>query len=145
VAPLRERTEDIHLLASHFIDKYSRVTKRPAKEISADAMAVFMAYGWPGNVRELENVIQRMMIVSRRESFEVEDLPHEMHGTGSKADAQGLKGISRESTGVVEKRTILETLGKTAGNITRAAKLLGVSRATLQNKIKLYGLREPKA
>jgi two-component system, NtrC family, response regulator AtoC len=84
------------------------------------------------------------MIVSKGESFEVHDLPQEMRGIGAKADAQGLKGISRESAGVVEKRTILETLNKTAGNVTRAAKLLGVSRATLQTKMKRYGLREPK-
>jgi transcriptional regulator with GAF, ATPase, and Fis domain len=99
VPPLRERIEDIPLLASRFISECSRGTKRPIKEITPDVMAHLMAYSWPGNVRELENVIQRMMIVSKGESFEVQDLPSELRGTESKTDTKGLRGISRESAG----------------------------------------------
>jgi transcriptional regulator with PAS, ATPase and Fis domain len=144
VPPLRERIEDIPLLASRFINECSRVTKRPIKEITPDVMALLMAYSWPGNVRELENVIQRMMIISKGESFEVQDLPGELRGTESKTDAKGLRGISRESAGLVEKQIIFEALSKSVGNVTRAAKHLGISRATLQTKMKLYGLRQPK-
>jgi DNA-binding NtrC family response regulator len=108
-------------------------------------MAHLMAYSWPGNVRELENIIQRMMIVSKGESFEVQDLPGELRGTESKTDVKGLRGMSRESAGLVEKQIILEALSKSVGNVTRAAKLLGISRATLQTKMKLYGLRQTKA
>jgi transcriptional regulator with PAS, ATPase and Fis domain len=147
IPPLRERTDDIPLLASHFIDKCSHVTKRAIKEITPDAMALLIGYSWPGNVRELENVIQRMMVVSKGQSLEVQDLPPEMRSekSHSKMEAKGLKGISRESAELVEKRTILDALSKTGGNVTRAAKTLGISRATLQTKMKLYGLREPKA
>jgi transcriptional regulator with PAS, ATPase and Fis domain len=145
VPPLRERIEDIPLLASRFINECSRVTKRPIKEITPDVMALLMAYSWPGNVRELENVIQRMMIVSKGESFEVQDLPRELRGTEPKTDVKGLRGISRESAGLVEKQIIFEALSKSVGNVTRAAKHLGISRATLQTKMKLYGLRQTKA
>jgi len=145
VPPLRERIEDIPLLASRFINECSRVTKRPIKEITPDVMALLMAYSWPGNVRELENVIQRMMIISKGESFEVQDLPGELRGTEPKTDVKGLRGISRESAGLVEKQIILEALSKSVGNVTRAAKHLGISRATLQTKMKLYGLRQTKA
>ena len=147
VPSLRERLEDIPLLVFHFIKKCSQVTKKSAKEITPEAMAVLMAHDWPGNIRELENVIQRMMVVSKGDLLDLQDLPPEMRATDSpgKAKAKGLKGISRGSAELIEKRTIVDALAKTGGNVTHAAKALGISRATLQTKMKLYGLRETKA
>ena len=94
-------------------------------------------------MRELENVIQRMMIVAKGEILEVEDLPPEIRGKASEAKPQpkDLRGIARESAEIMEKKAIQDALSKTGSNVTRAAKLLGVSRATLQNKMKAYGLR----
>lgn len=109
-------------------------------------MGVLMAHDWPGNIRELENVIQRMMVVSKGELLDLQDLPPEMRAAASpgKAKAQGLKGISRGSAELIEKRTIVDALAKTGGNVTHAAKALGISRATLQTKMKAYGLRATK-
>ncbi len=145
VPPLRERAEDIPLLVSHFIEKCSRRMSRHISDASPRAMAVLMGYNWPGNVRELENVIQRMMVVARSKSLDLEDLPSEMRGGQEVPDskARDLKGIARESAGIVEKGAILDALSKSGGNVTRAAKALGISRATLQNRMKLYGLRGP--
>jgi transcriptional regulator with PAS, ATPase and Fis domain len=147
VPSLRERVEDIPLLVSHFIEKCSQVTKRSVKEITPEAMGVLMAHDWPGNIRELENVIQRMMVVSKGEFLDLQDLPPEMRAGDSpgKAKSKGLKGISRGSAELIEKRTIIDALAKTGGNVTHAAKELGISRATLQTKMKAYGLRETKA
>jgi DNA-binding NtrC family response regulator len=87
-----------------------------------------------------------MMVLCRGEILDVDDLPTEIRGTESETreKVKDLKSISRESTGIVEKKAILEALSREGGNVTRAAKSLGISRATLQNKMKLYGLRESR-
>jgi transcriptional regulator with PAS, ATPase and Fis domain len=143
VRPLRERLDDIPILVSHFIDKSRQLTKKTVKGLTSQAMALLLSYNWPGNVRELENTIQRMMVVCKDETLDVQDIPVGIRGTESVpvSNTPLLKGISRGSTELVEKRTIADALIKTNGNVTHAAKELGVSRATLQNKMKLYGLR----
>ena len=147
VPPLRERMDDVPALVSHFIEKWSQTAKKSIKEISSPAMAHLLSYKWPGNVRELENTLQRMMVIFKGETLDVQDLPPEIRAAESESQekAQYLKSISRESGKLVEKNAIVEALSETGGNITRAAKVLGVSRATLQNKMKLYGLRESKS
>lgn len=144
--PLRDRTEDIPLLVSHFIEKGKARMNKDFNGVTPQAMALLIAYKWPGNVRELENTIQRMMVIAKGEFLDVSDLPVEIRGreSESKPEPKDLKEIARESSGIVEKRAIVDALSKTGGNVTRAAKALGVSRATLQNKMKLYGLRGPK-
>ena len=109
-------------------------------------MALLIAHPRPGNVRELENVIQRMMVIAKGEFVDVADLPAEIRGqtSESKPEPKDLKEIARESSEIIEKKAILDALSKTGGNVTRAAKALGVSRATLQNKMKAYGLRDSK-
>jgi DNA-binding NtrC family response regulator len=146
VPALRERREDIPLLAAHFLEKRRPRPGRQITGVSPAAMAALMAHSWPGNVRELENAIQRMMVVAKGEILDAQDLPEELRGAGpGPKEAPGsLKGIARESAGIVEKQAILDALAKTGGNITRAARALGVSRATLQNKMKAYGLRPPE-
>lgn len=143
VPTLQERTEDIPLLVSHFIDKCNQKMNKRTSGVSPQAMALFMAYSWPGNVRELENVIQRMMVVARSEILDVQDVPPEIRGTeeGPRERARDLKDIARESAGIAEKSVILDALAKTGGNVTQAARSLGISRATLQTKMKTYGLR----
>jgi DNA-binding NtrC family response regulator len=146
VPPLRDRIDDIPMLVSHFIEKSKQLAKKPVEDLTAPAMALLMAYNWPGNVRELENTIQRMMVVCKNDMLDVQDIPAEIRGsqTAAPTTAHVLKGISRESTELVEKRAIADALAKTGGNVTHAAKALGISRATLQNKMKAYGLRDPK-
>src|SRR5262245_4187295 len=134
VPPLRERIDDIPLLVSHFVEKSQQLTRRLVHDITSPALTLLMAYGWPGNVRELENTIQRMMVVSKGEILDIPDIPLEIRGNNIPlaVETRHLKGISRESTELVEKRTIADALRKSAGNVTHAAKALGVSRATLQ-------------
>ncbi len=146
VPALRDRIEDIPLLVAHFIEKFRHVAKTPVKDINPSAMALLIAYRWPGNIRELENAVQRMMVVCKSEMLDVGEIPPPIRGAkmSSAAEADNLKTLSRESKGIVEKRSIANALAKTAGNITKAAKTLGVSRATLQNKMKQYGLRNEK-
>jgi len=143
---LRERAEDIPLLVTHFIEKSKEKLHKEVSSVSPQAMALLMAFGWPGNVRELANAIQRALVIAKGESLGVDDLPPEIRGnvTATKSQQRDLKEIARESSEMIEKRTILDALSKTGGNVTRAAKALGISRATLQNKMKLYGLRSPK-
>jgi two-component system, NtrC family, response regulator HydG len=145
--PLRERAEDIPLLISHFLETAARTIRKLVRGVSPEALSLLMAYRWPGNVRELENAIQRMVVVARGEILTVEELPQEIRGARAETGrpAGGLAGLARASVALVEQQTILDALAETGRNITRAAKLLGVSRATLQTKMKSYGLRGPKS
>jgi transcriptional regulator with PAS, ATPase and Fis domain len=145
IPPLRERSGDIPLLVSHFIDKAKKSLHKAVSGVSSQAMALLMAYPWPGNVRELENLIQRMMVVAKAELLDTKDLPQEILGKREMgAQPKDLKEIARESAELIEKHAILDALSKTKENVTQAAKILGISRATLQNKMKLYGLRSTK-
>lgn len=146
VPPLRERKEDIPLLVSHFIEKSNASMNKQIKGVTPQAMALLIAYSWSGNVRELENMIQRMMVITKGGVLNVEDIPPEIQGKMGepRGMAEGLKGITRESSEIVEKKAILDALSKTGGNVTQSAKTLGISRATLQNKMKAYGLRDAK-
>jgi two-component system, NtrC family, response regulator HydG len=141
IPPLRERIEDIPLLIAHFIEKYNRNNNRRVSGVSPEARALLMSHSWPGNVRELRNIIERMMAVSTNEILDLPDLPEEIRwmGTGNQAKP---KGLVRETVGYAEKSVIRDALAQTNGNVTRAAKILGWSRATLQNKMKRYGLRD---
>jgi transcriptional regulator with PAS, ATPase and Fis domain len=145
IPPLRERADDIPLLGSHFVEACNGKMNKRVTGVSPQVMALLMAYSWPGNIRELENAIQRMMVVTKTEVLEVQDLSAEIRGgeTGPREPAKDLKGIARGSAEIVEKEAILDALTKTGGNVTRAARSLGISRATLQKKMKTYGLRGP--
>ena len=145
VPPLRERTDDMPLLVSHFVQLWNRKLNKSVSGVSPQAMALLMAHPWPGNVRELENAIQRMLVVAKGDLLNIENLPAEIRGSGKAAreTATDLKGIAQGSTATVEKEAILKALARLGGNVTRAARSLGISRATLQNKMKRYGLRGP--
>ena len=153
IPPLRERADDIPLLVSHFIEKRKGNLNKQTSGMNPQAMALLMAYPWPGNIRELENIVQRMMVTSKGVVLDPQDLPVEIHGTtrdqmtpgsGTAATAKDLKGISKESSGLIEKNAIMDALSKWEGNVTRAAKALSISRATLQNKMKQFDLRHKK-
>jgi len=145
VPPLRDRAEDIPLLVDHVIGIANKKLHKSIRGVSPDGMSVLISHQWPGNVRELENVVQRMMLVSKSDVVELEDVPRELRGEGDvpPRTSKDLRGLARASTELVEKQTILDALAKTGGNVTHAAKALGTSRATLQSKMKAYGLRDP--
>jgi transcriptional regulator with PAS, ATPase and Fis domain len=141
IPPLRERLEDIPLLVSHFIDKHNAKLNKQVSGVTSEASALLMAYHWPGNVRELENVIQRMLVIATKDTLDVADLPAEIRGAAAPGKAMDLKEIARETAGHAESSIILDALARSGGNVTHAAKALGISRATLQNKMKAYNLR----
>jgi DNA-binding NtrC family response regulator len=146
IPSLRERADDIPLLVAHFLEKHNRRINKRITGVDPRSMALLMAHPWPGNVRELENVIQRMMVVAKGETLDLDTLPKELRGEreDSGGKAAGLKDLARESAEIIERRAILDALSVSGGNVTRAARALGISRATLQKRMKAYGLREPR-
>jgi DNA-binding NtrC family response regulator len=140
---LRERLDDIPLLMAHFIEKYNQKTSKRIAGMSPEAKALMMAYPWPGNIRQLENVIQSMMAVSSGDILGVPDLPDEIRGTTSTAEIRpgGLRPSTRATVDQIEKNRILDELAANKWNVTRTARSLGISRATLQNKMKKFSLR----
>ncbi len=135
--PLRERKEDILLLAQHFLEKFAVENQKQIAGFSPEATDFLLKYQWPGNVRELENAIERAVILANNSYIEVADLPQENLLLAKPA-------LSTGSLREVEKQRILNTLSETSGNYSKAAKILGISRATLYNKIKSYGLTVKK-
>jgi DNA-binding NtrC family response regulator len=131
--PLRARRSDIPLLAQHLFERFARQMDTRITGISPAAMAVLEAYDWPGNVRELSNAIERAMVVGKGPTIKPEDLPLRNRVRSEPAGAP-------DSLAELEKRHIAAVLGRTDWNITRAAELLGVDRATVYNKVKRYGI-----
>jgi len=153
--PLRDRKSDIPLLIEHFIAKFNERLKRNVKSVSDEAKQRLMAYPWRGNIRELENVIERCLLFSETDTIRAIDLPPEVRDDGpmassnpsstattSASDAGGLKEAVREATARLERDLIERALGRTGGNVTHTARMLKISRKSLQTKMKELGLRE---
>jgi DNA-binding NtrC family response regulator len=134
VPPLRERTDDIMPLARFFVAKYARAMGKPERAVSPDAERLLGEYRWPGNVRELENAIERAMVIGSGETIRAEDLPLHLENGGA------VEPVER-SLAAVEKEHITRVLEELGGNVSQAAKVLGIDRATLYNKMKRYGVR----
>jgi DNA-binding NtrC family response regulator len=134
VPPLRERPDDILPLANFFVQKYAGAMGKPPLKLAPEAEAVLMSYRWPGNVRELENAVERAMVIGHGPALEVHDLPVTAQN-GATDEPQG------RSLSALEKDHIGRVLRECGGNVTHAAKVLGIDRATLYNKLKRYGLR----
>jgi len=130
--PLRERKEDVPLLAEHFLHKFAMENQKEITGFSPESMEIVLDYDWPGNVRELENAIERAVILAKDSLITVADLPQE-----------NLSQVRLASTGKnlkeVEKNHVLNVLRETGGNYSEAARILGISRMTLYNKAKEYG------
>ncbi|WP_455663717.1 sigma-54-dependent transcriptional regulator [Phocaeicola sp.] len=140
--PLRERKEDIPLLADFFIRKHNEVLNLSVKSITPAAMDRLCAYDWPGNIRDLENAIQSAMILCLDGMIDVQQLPARIKGY-EQSDSSITLGDSndiREVNAQVEKELIQETLKKFGDNRTLTAEALNISRKTLFNKMKKYGL-----
>ena len=162
ILPLRERPGDIPLLVAHIIEKFNERLRKSIQGISDDALARLRAYPWPGNIRELENVLERTILFCSRSRIEVSDLPEELSGSdmargiaSAGTDAvipaeplggdTSLKEIVRAKTSQVERELIIQALDETGGNVTQAARLLKISRKSLQMKMKDFGLRDREA
>lgn len=140
--PLRDRKEDIPLLTDFFIRKHNEVLNLFVKGITPAAMDRLCAYDWPGNIRDLENAIQSAMILCSDGMIDVSQLPARIKGyeQGDASIALGDSNDIREVNAQVEKELIQETLKRFGGNRTLTAEALNISRKTLFNKMKKYGL-----
>jgi two-component system response regulator HydG len=140
VPPIRERREDISLLTDFFLKRYAERNKRILKGFTPRAMDLLMRYEWPGNVRELENVVERAVIMARGEMITPAEFPEILQQLDPEVKATYVNLSPGRTLKDVEKDMILRTLEETEGNRTHAAKILGISRRTLQLKLKEYGI-----
>ena len=137
--PLRERKEDIPLLASFFVEKYGHKCRQRSMKMSKEARLRLVNYDWPGNVRELENAIERAVVLSSTDTIMPEDLPEVLLETESPSDAPATK--YHEAVQETKKKIILQALEQAGGNYTEAAKLLGVHPNYLHRLIRNMNLR----
>ncbi len=166
IPPLRERREDIRLLVNYFLKKFARDQRCSPKSISSGVIKALERYHWPGNVRELENVIRRALVMAKGDAILLRDLPAEIVG---QASAAGVTAPSPAVTGqggssdipalarqifqwarrdpklkvipAVERELVIEALKETKGNQVHAAKLLGITRATLRKRLEKFGIQ----
>lgn len=141
--PLRRRKEDIPLLAAHFLQGHAERNHKNIKGFSPQALDCLLRYGWPGNVRELENVLERAVILCSGDLIDEAELPeHVCHAPPPEEEQVAASGVSLGGLPLeqVEKKAIEETLRQTGDNKSEAARRLGITRATLHNKLRKYGL-----
>jgi DNA-binding NtrC family response regulator len=132
---LAERTEDIPLLANHFLEWFSKKLRKPVDRIAEDAMGLLMDYAWPGNVRELENCIERAVVLAKGTSITAAEMPPSVRALQQKEGLRLPVGITLED---LEREAILRTLAHCNGNRAAAAKMLGLAERTLYRKLRLY-------
>jgi DNA-binding NtrC family response regulator len=137
IPPLRQRRDDIPLLADHFLDRYARETNKDIDTISKEAMALLRQYDWPGNVRELENAIERAVVISKKRRLDLEEFSFLAPHLSAAAETYSL-----EKTQIAH---LLRVLKEFNWNITKAAQALEINRVTLHKKIKKYDLRPHRA
>ncbi len=140
VPPLRERREDVSLLTDFFLKQYAEKNQRLIKGFTPRAMDLLMRHGWPGNVRELENVVERAVIMARGDMISQAELPDTLRDLEAKKEQVGIDLTPGRSLKEMEREMILRTLEEAGGNRTRSAEILGISRRTLQLKLKEYGI-----
>ena len=160
--PLRERKSDIRLLVDYLLKKLAREQNARARSVSAGVIRAFDKYHWPGNVRELENVIRRAMVVSKGDTVLPSDLPPEIAGSAGSAAPAASEGaeVPSDLTALagqlfqwarrdpklkvlpaIERALVIEALRATDNNQVQAARLLGVTRATLRKRIEKFGIQ----
>ncbi len=131
--PLRERRDDIPLLAAHFLTEYATRYRKPVNKFHADAMRALLGYGWPGNVRELAHAVERAVLLAEADTVRTVDLNLRPPGDGPAR----LEDLSLEE---VERVLIQKALARAAGNVSTAAKALGLSRSALYRRLERHGL-----
>jgi two-component system nitrogen regulation response regulator GlnG len=168
VPPLRERRADIPLLVDYFLQKLAAKNKQPVKALTDEALRALQAYDWPGNVRELENVVHRALVISKGDALLVGDLPAEISkqskfeertptpsadiATGAVVDdtasiARALFDMARRDPKLkvipfLEREMVVHALKETKGNQVQAARILGITRATLRKRIEKFGITQ---
>ena len=170
IPPLRERREDVRLLVNYFLKKFAQTQRQTPKSISPEVIVALEQHNWPGNVRELENVIHRAIVVAKGEAILLGDLPPEFGSSSRPAPAATPDSLSAGAAPatsgatdltsvarllfqwaradgkfkvipVVERELIIQALSETKGNQVQAAKLLGITRATLRKRIEKFGIQ----
>ena len=166
VPPLRERKSDMLELADYFLEKYSQQNGKKVVRLSTPAIDMLMAYHWPGNVRELENVIRRALVVAKGDAILLSDLPAEVTGEGptggggaavsrpaGEGSASDIVALARQLfqwarrdpklkvMPAVERELVIQALKEANGNQVHAAKLLGITRATLRKRVEKFGIQ----
>jgi two-component system nitrogen regulation response regulator GlnG len=164
IPPLRERREDVPLLVNYFLEKIARAQQRKPKSVAANVIKALEKYHWPGNVRELENVIRRALVMAKGDAILLGDLSPEISGQGG-SGATPLPASASESAATdaaalarqlfqwakrdpklkvipaVERELVVQALKETGDNQIQAAKLLGITRATLRKRIEKFGIQ----
>jgi transcriptional regulator with PAS, ATPase and Fis domain len=139
VPPLRDRPDDVLLLAEFFLRRYTEKYKKRIRGISQAALSLMARYDWPGNVRELESVIERAVLFSLEEQLMPEDLPEQLHAAqGSHHRCVIPPYMTMEE---IEREAIAQTLERTAGNVKKTAQILDYHRPTLYRKLKKFGFK----
>jgi two-component system response regulator AtoC len=146
IPPLRDRPDDIALLANHFLKKVNRKLDTEVRSIAPAALALLLKHPWPGNARELENIMERAVIMADGGVILPENLPLQLRGDSNEAlTLDAYQGFSlKAAADLMERKLIARALDATAGNKSRAAELLEISYPSLLSKIKKYRLDEPR-
>ncbi len=149
--PLRERRDDIPLLVAHLLTKYVEKLGQSIRTVAPSAESALCRYPWPGNIRELENVLERTLLFADSPIIQLADLPDEVQAERSMStdefirlppEGGDLKKTVRDMTRRLETQMVERALEHTGGNVTQAARNLGISRKSLQTKMRMFGLRE---
>lgn len=145
VPPLRERKDDIPLLANHFTQHFAKINNKSISGLTPDAMRALSEYSWRGNIRELKNIVERMVVLSTGSQLDVENLPEDIRHSGQPAllESKAANNLDYNNLDAMEKDLIRKALLEERGNKSLAAKRLGISRRTLYRKIEEYGLETP--
>ena len=139
--PLRERRDDVPVLARHFLREFRDRLGKPVEGFSARALTALCSYAWPGNVRELRNVVERAVIVAQKDTIDLSDLPPSEQTSSADAPTEANDlGAAPVLLAEVEKRHIVRVYRLAAQNKSRTAEILGISRSTLREKLKQYGM-----
>ena len=142
--PLRQRPVDIPVLTAYFLDLFNATLKKTMTGFTPRAMELMRQYSWPGNVRELKNIVERAMVLSKSAVIDIDMLPREIMGLqydgGEPMHERQANNSRKKTLGDVEREHILDVLRAEGNNRTAASRVLGISRSTLQDKLKKYGV-----
>ncbi len=139
VPPLRERLDDVALLAERFLQRYAEKYSKRIRTVSQPALALLARYEWPGNVRELESVIEHAVLFAREDELRPEDMPEQLHSAQSELYRCVIPPFLTMEE--IEREAIVQTLERTGGNVKRTAEILNYHRPTLYRKLKKFGIR----
>jgi DNA-binding NtrC family response regulator len=133
IPPLRDRREDVPLLAAHFLRRYAQRYRKPVKAFAPDTMEALLRHPWPGNVRELDHVVERAVLMAEGDPIRARDL-------GLSGGVDGAASLEQMSLEEVERVLVQKALARAGGNVSEAAKALGLSRSALYRRLKRHGL-----